>query len=237
MASPLSFPDHPKRDSPYEPAPAATLDHPPPPSPCRRLHLEGQRVMGYPPVIGYPHPYHEPPQPSPDPTQRLTGSGFARCILAAFVMIVVLLCTINIIVDAVLRPTLPLFMIASLSVSDFNASGSVLTAIWETSVAVDNPNSKLKVQFDKVQCSVYFREPKDYLARTTVEPLLVGTKGRGVIDLTMATAGTEGWPERTVVEDISWEQRSGTVSFALDLEMMCTFRHGLWWTRYVRFRV
>lgn len=237
MASPSSVPDHPKRDPTYQPSLAATLDHAPPSTPCQTLHLESQPVMGYPPVVGYPHPYHEPAQPSPDPARRFAGLGFARGVLAVLVLLAVLLCTINIIYDVVLQPKVPVFTVTSLSVSDFNASGSVLTANWETSVAVDNPNSRLKVRFDNIRCVVYYRDPGDYLAWTTGEPLLVGTKGRGVIDSKMVTAGAEGQPERRVVEDISRERRSGTMSFALALEMTATFRDGSWWTRHARLRV
>ncbi|XP_030469534.2 uncharacterized protein LOC115687958 [Syzygium oleosum] len=220
-------------------SPSSALDHPPPPSaPCQPLHVESQPVVGYPPVIGYPHPCPEPPQPSsPDCPRRFAGTGFARGVLAGLVLFAVLLCTINIIVKVVVQPKLPVFTVTSLSVSDFNASGSALTANWETSVAVDNPNSKLRVRFDDIQCYVYYRDPRDYLAWTTVDPTSVGMKGRGVIDARMATAGASGQPERTVVEDIGRERRSGTVGFALDLEMKGTFRYGSWWTRHVRLPV
>lgn len=220
-------------------SPSSALDHPPPPSaPCQPLHVESQQVMGYPPVIGYPHPCPEPPQPSsPNPPRRFAGIGFARSVLAGLVLFAVLLCTINIIFKVVMQPKLPVFTVTSLSVSDFNASGSALTANWETSVAVYNPNNKLRIRFVDIQCYVYYRDPRDYLAWTTVDPISVGMKGRGVIDARMATAGALGQLERTVAEDIGRQRRSGTVGFALDLEMKCTFRYGSWWTRHVRLPV
>ncbi|KAL3715988.1 hypothetical protein ACJRO7_007708 [Eucalyptus globulus] len=213
--------------------------------------------MGYPSTIGFLHPYHKPlppPQPSPDPTWRFAGLGFARSMLAVLVMFAVLLCTINIIFNVVMRPKPPVFTVDSLSVSDFNVLGSVLMVNWETSVAVDNPDSRLEVRFDEIRCFLCYGDPQYYLAWTTREPFSVGTKGRGKIYLRMATGRRRGgrckiWalnlkkkggkerPEPMVVEDIGWDRHSGTVSFALVLELRSTFRYGSWGRRHARLRV
>ncbi|XP_039161160.1 uncharacterized protein LOC120289849 [Eucalyptus grandis] len=195
MASPSWVPDHPKRDAPRQHPPAATLDHLLPSAPCQPLHLESQPVMGYPSTIGFPHPYHKPLpplQPSPDPTGRFAGPGFACGMLEVLVMFAVLLCTINIIFNVVMRPKPPVFTVDSLSVSDFNVLGSVLMANWETSVAVDNPDSRLEVRFDEIRCFLCYGDPQYYLAWTTREPFSVGTKGRGKIYLRMAISRRRG---------------------------------------------
>nr|XP_027070700.1 uncharacterized protein LOC113695754 [Coffea arabica] len=67
-----------------------------------------------------------------------------------------------------IRTQIPEFDVSSLAVSNLNGNDSVITANWDVNITVFKPDTDLRVDFDSVKASIFY---KNYpLAAAAVEP-------------------------------------------------------------------
>jgi LEA14-like dessication related protein len=248
MASPSE--DQPKKEPGDQSSPTGN-------APGSRNH---QPEMGYPPVMGYPnpnphwqlpgnpppyhgYPYHyvQPPPRThypPDPYAS-PMPGFVRGCLMVMTAFVFLSFVSTVMVWLILRPELPVFRVAALSVSDFKtASNSDFTASWAVDVTVENPNHKLNVFINQIDSFVYYN---DYILTSSLkaESLLLNPKGHGVLHVTLSTNNTDDRHvvDEWVVDDMGEDRNGGSVSFDLRMLVSSTFKSGGWWARGGKLKV
>ncbi|KFK34492.1 hypothetical protein AALP_AA5G152600 [Arabis alpina] len=260
MPSPPEEETQPKPESVSGSGPGQTSDtnqQPPPPPPSQSQQ--------YPPVMGFPGyqqpaypaypnaPYNHqqqyayaqappasyygpsyPPQQNPV-YQRPAPSGFFKGILTGLIILVLLLCISTTITWLVLRPQIPAFSVTNFSVSNFNVTGPVFSAQWTANLTVDNPNTKLKGYFDRIQGFIYNNNAiteDDFLASAFFQPVYVETKKSVMIGETI-TAGEKDQPKvpSWVGEDMKKERETGTVSFNLRMSVWVTFKTDGWSAR------
>ncbi|XVE96307.1 hypothetical protein REPUB_Repub02eG0210000 [Reevesia pubescens] len=215
-------------------------------------------AMGYPPQMMYPngqYPGYPPPphgynqypyaQPPPAPyynqgyasTQPDQCSGFARGIVAAMILLIVLSCLSSLITWAVLRPEIPVFRVDNMSVSNFNTSANPFTATWDTNLTVENPNHKLRVYFDKILGAMFYDE-EDSLGSSWLNPVFIETKTKTTMHAVISANGSAQnavpiWVAREMAKD----RGTGSVTFILRFRVWATFKSGTWWTRSLLMRV
>uniref|UniRef100_A0A1J3E9R6 Protein YLS9 n=1 Tax=Noccaea caerulescens TaxID=107243 RepID=A0A1J3E9R6_NOCCA len=242
-----------ERDTTQQPPPPPPQSQSPPPQP-----------QTYPPVMGFPG-YNQPPYPNypnapynhqqyayaqappaayygsaypgqQNPVyQRPAPSGFFRGILTGLIVLVVLLCISTTITWLVLRPQVPVFSVNNFSVSNFNVTGPVFSAQWTANLTVENPNTKLRGYFDRVQGFVYHQNAiaeDESLSMAFFQPVYVETKKSVSIGETF-TAGEKEQPKLPswVVEEMKKERDTGTVSFDLRMVVWVTFKTDGWSAR------
>ncbi|ESQ45255.1 hypothetical protein EUTSA_v10010982mg [Eutrema salsugineum] len=258
MPSPPEEGTQPKTESGSGQTSERDTNQPPSPPP------QTQPQSSYPPVMGFPG-YHQAPYPNypnapynhqqyayaqappasyygssypaqQNPVyQRPAPSGFFRGILAGLVVLVVLLCISTTITWLVLRPQIPVFSVTNFSVSNFNVTGPVFSAQWTANLTVENPNSKLKGYFDRIQGFIYNQNAigeDDFLAKAFFQPVYVETKKSVSIGETL-TAGEKEQPKvpSWVGEEMKKERETGTVSFDLRMAVWVTFKTEGWSAR------
>ncbi|CAN8254682.1 unnamed protein product [Cochlearia groenlandica] len=257
MPSPPEEETRPKPNS--DPGQTSERDtHQPPPPPPQTQTQPYPPVMGYPgysqaPYPNYPNaPYNHqqyayaqappasyygssyPVQQNPV-YQRPAPSSFFRGILTGLIVLVVLLCVSTTITWLVLRPQIPVFSVTNFSVSNFNVTGPVFSAQWTANLTVENPNTKLKGYFDRIQGFVYNQNANgedDFLATAFFQPVYVETKKSVSIGETLTTGEKEkpkvpSW----VGEEMKKERETGTVSFDLRMVVWVTFKTEGWAAR------
>ncbi|KAF5737412.1 hypothetical protein HS088_TW13G00292 [Tripterygium wilfordii] len=218
-------------------------------------------TMGYPPAMGYPpgqpgYPYpgynqyhhQQNPYTQAPPAyyydsqaachqQQSKSSGVARGILSAVILVVFVMGTTTILTWLVLRPQIPRFRLEAFSVSNFNTKPG-FTANWEGNFTIENPNHKLKVHADEIECSVYYKQD-EIVASAAMAPFTLDI-GETIMTQTKLSANNTGYDQpvvgAAVVDDMAEERRGGSVSFSLRLMIWSTFKSG-WWTRRCGMRV
>lgn len=152
------------------------------------------------------------------------------------ITVIIITCVASIITWLVLRPEIPVIHVDKLSVSGLNLSNPEFSARWDAGVIVDNPNHKLKIYLEQVECFVYYKET--FLSSSPVDPIFLETRSRNVMAATLATNNTEQHSVgRWVVEDIGKERSGGAVSFNVRMLVLATFKYGAWWTRHASMKV
>ncbi|KAA8518467.1 hypothetical protein F0562_015941 [Nyssa sinensis] len=163
----------------------------------------GQVATGYPqfaPPTNSAHPYAAaPPPPSAFYTtavtapyqnypDRLLCSSFLRCLIVTVLTVFLIMGAVFFIVWLVLRPRLPEFRVASASVSPLNATASELTATWDFSILVTNPNGKLTVFYDRLDTTVFYGD--DFLlSQTELPPFSQTKKNQTILHARLAVDG------------------------------------------------
>ncbi|KAL1199876.1 NDR1/HIN1-like protein 10 [Cardamine amara subsp. amara] len=240
-------------------------NQPPPPPPPQSQPPPLQQPQAYPPVMGFPGYHQQAPYPSypnapynhqqyayaqappasyygsPYPPQqnpvyqRPASSGFFRGIFTGLIVLVVLLCISTTITWLILRPQIPDFSLTNFSVSNFNLTEPVLSAQWMANLTIENPNTKLKGYFDRIQGLVYHENAiaeDEFLAMSFFPPVFVETKKSVVIGETL-TAGRKEQPQvpSWVGEEMKKEKETGTVTFNLRMAVWVTFKTDGWSAR------
>lgn len=100
---------------------------------------------------------------------------------------------------------------------------------------MENPNTKLKGYFDRIQGFIYNHNAigeDDFLATAFFQPVYVETKKSVVIGETL-TAGEKEQPKvpSWVGEEMKKERETGTVSFNLRMAVWVTFKTDGWSAR------
>ncbi|XP_022748418.1 NDR1/HIN1-like protein 10 [Durio zibethinus] len=235
---------------------------PPPPSepPNNQSPAHGYPpAMGYPPQMMYPnapHPGYPPPPPhgynhypytQPPPafyysqgypsSQHDRCSGFARGIIAAMILLIVLSCLSSLITWAVLRPQIPVFHVDNMSVSNFNTSSTPFTATWDTNLTLENPNHKLRLYFDRIVGAMFYNE-EDSLGSAWLNPIFMDTQTKTTIHAVISANGSaQNAVPIWLAQEMGKDRATGAVSFALRFRVWATFKSGSWWTRSLILRV
>jgi hypothetical protein len=203
-------------------------------------------VIGYPAqssqvAAGYPaaptaYPYAvKPPsytrlyQRRVGPTgSRSVSSFFCRLIMAAAALFAIL-GVVFFITWLVLKPQLPEFRVDSASVSPLNLTGSELTATWNLTLLVRNPNTKLRIYYESVEASLVYGNGPDglLLGTTTLAPFFQGKKNETRIRVGLSVVGE--YVGEDVVTKISGERARGSVGFGVRVFAWVRFRTGSWW--------
>ncbi|KAK1587167.1 hypothetical protein Q3G72_010284 [Acer saccharum] len=207
------------------------------------------------PVTGYPapnpnghpaHPYQAPPPPlsqpyhyppyyqsAPPPLYPNRRRSFLRTILVVTVAFFVIFGSILLIFWLVVRPHLPEFQLTSLSVSNFSASQSRVTATWDARYRAYNPNKKMTVSYYDVVSYIFFKS--DFLTSTQIAPFKQDTRNQ--TDLTAKFSIIDYYVDAKHVNDLNSQRTHGSVNFNVKLEAIAGFRYGAWRARRRLIRV
>ncbi|CAK7331983.1 unnamed protein product [Dovyalis caffra] len=185
-----------------------------------------------PPPTGNAYPYQAPPPPQPTnpyyystnqpyPNQRAT---LLRRLIAALIIFAVIFFTILFICWLVIRPHLPEFRITSLSVSNFNvsSSSSSVTGDWNARFQAYNPNKKLKISYDELRSSIYYKS--ELLSQTRIPPFKQGKKN--VTDINAEYGALSSYIDGRVANQINGDKGRGLVSFNLRVLADAGFKVG-----------
>lgn len=213
----------------------SSSDNKNPPPPAMETHAP---ATGYPPPAPHPsyHPYQAYPYPAPPPPpypaypyqshpQPGRSTVFLRRFLLLLIAAFVILGAISLILWLVLRPHLPRVFVTSASVSPFNQSTVSLTADWDFSFRVDNPNGKMGVFYDRIDASVLY--DLSLLADTSVPPMYQGQRNSTSFSARLAAVSeyVDNW------KGMAEERGKGVVKFDVRLVAWVRFRAGAWRTR------
>ncbi|XP_059668656.1 NDR1/HIN1-like protein 10 [Cornus florida] len=200
-------------------------------------------VTGYPAppghvAIGYPHAAAPPPSAFYTVAYHHQFHTHVRhsllChLIAALLTVILIIGAIFSIVWLVLRPRLPEFTVASATVSPINATASEVTATWDVSLLIKNPNTKLTVFYDSLDASVFYGD--SLLTQTELRPFSQPKNKQNLIRsrfaLVRANVGDN------VAKAISSDRARGSVSFGVRVLSLVRFRTGGWRMRKHLLRV
>ncbi|XP_068658129.1 NDR1/HIN1-like protein 10 [Aristolochia californica] len=188
---------------------------------------------GYPSYPSYPsHSYPYPSYPYPPPPRQpyahsLRRASLFRRLVAAFIAACVIFGAVTLIVWLVLRPRVPKFSVTAMSVTPFNLSRTQLTASWDVTLAVDNPNKKMNIYYDSLKASVFYDD--ELLAENALAPFFM--EKRNSTTLTARLAAISGYVDVSAAKDMTAERAEGQVKFDVGVIAGVRFRAGDWWTR------
>ncbi|KAI9195290.1 hypothetical protein LWI28_013561 [Acer negundo] len=186
-----------------------------------------------PPPLSQPYhypPYYQSAAPPPYPNPR---RSFLRTILVVTVAFFVIFGSVLLIFWLVVRPHLPEFQLSSLSVSNFSANQSRVTATWDARYHVYNPNKKMTVSYYDVVSYILFKS--DLLTSTHIAPFKQDTRNQ--TDLTAKFSIIDSYVDAKLVNDLNSERTHGSVTFNVRLEAIAGFRYGAWRARRRLIRV
>jgi len=102
-----------------------------------------------------------------------------RCIaLLCCIIILIPVCILVIFIDS-LHPSMPMFEVDLASINSLNINGSKLTAEWDITLFVKNPNHYHSVSYDNVSIGINYNDKHNLLATTLINPF---NQGRYEID-------------------------------------------------------
>ncbi|KAL3610948.1 hypothetical protein D5086_001968 [Populus alba] len=196
-----------------------------------------------PPPAGSAYPYQAPPPHQPTypytyntnqtyPNQRAI---FLRRLIIALIIFTGILFTILFICWLVIRPHFPEFRVTSLSISNFNvsSSSSTVTGTWNARYQVSNPNKKMKISYNEIQTSIFYKS--EVLSRTRIPPFRQGK--RNVTDIDVEYGATSSYIGQRTVSQINSDEGRGLVSFNLRIVADAGFKAEGFWTRRRLLRV
>ncbi|KAG9455040.1 hypothetical protein H6P81_007944 [Aristolochia fimbriata] len=183
----------------------------------------------YPPPSAYPsYPSYPYPAPPPQPYQQsLRRATLLRRLVAGFIAACVIFGAVTLIIWLVLRPHVPDFSVTSVAVTPFNLSGNQLTASWDLTFAVDNPNKKMNIYYDSLKASVFYDD--ELLAENALAPFYMET--RNSTTLRARLAAVSGYVDGAVAKDMADDRGKGQLKFDVGVVAWVRFRAGDWWTR------
>ncbi|GMY17831.1 ndr1/hin1-like protein 10 [Fagus crenata] len=143
-------------------------------------------VTGYPapngcppPQPGVAYPYHaNQPNPYPypyayvQPNRASSSCAFIRSFILAMMVAFIMMGVTIFIVWLVLRPRFPEFQVESVSLTNFSASNSSssITGKWNFRFSVTNPNKKMSISYDVVQCLLFYNP--EFISETRIPPTI-----------------------------------------------------------------
>ncbi|GMY26880.1 ndr1/hin1-like protein 10 [Fagus crenata] len=143
-------------------------------------------VTGYPapngcplPQPGVAYPYHANqlnPYPYPyayvQPNRASSSRAFIRSFILAMMVAFIVMGVTIFIIWLVLRPRFPEFQVEFVSLTNFSASNSSSSIIgnWNFRFSVTNPNKKMSISYDVVQCLLFYK-PK-FISETRIPPTI-----------------------------------------------------------------
>ncbi|KAJ8899261.1 hypothetical protein K2173_017293 [Erythroxylum novogranatense] len=213
-----------------------TMAHPPMQQGYNYYHAYNTNGYGYSYAQAPPASYYHPQYYQSQQIMQ-QSSNFVRGMLLGFMFLLLFMFSTSMIMWLILRPEFPVFRINNFSVTNFNATPPVIfTANWDANLTVENPNTKLKVDFDRIENFVYDAED-DQLASSFSQPFSLETKTSQVMVATMSANGTSQLEEGSLtVEKLGKERSSGDVTFSVRMVFWTTFKAS-WWTRHAILKV
>ncbi|KAI4348892.1 hypothetical protein L6164_009558 [Bauhinia variegata] len=245
LATNITINIHPNQPAYPMPPPPHTMAYPPAPPGYGYGH--GQQNYNNPhphPYAGYPngyanrHAYNYYPQPQGAAGGTYYGSAatmqqynpapsnfFRRFIMCSiFLLMGLFLCSI--IANMILRPKAPVYKLESFSVSNFNAGNSSVTADWASKITIENPNKRLNAYFSNLKVTVYHKQVE--LAHSFwLHGFELQTQQNTHMDVNLSLNSQNSSLQipRHVVEEITKERASGTITIGVGLSMLTTFRY------------
>lgn len=205
-------------------------------------------VTGYPAqssqiAAGYPAYAYVAPPPSygpglgPNPAQdyyRRRNAFLCRVITFGTVAFAIIGFTF-LVVWLVLKPRMPEFRVDSATVSELNLTQAALTAEWNFTLFVRNPNTKLSLYYDRLEASVLYPGSSDSLGTTPLQPFSQPKRSQTRVPVPFEVVSE--YVGEDVAAGISGEKSAGSVGFRVRVFALVKFRSGFWWTRERLLRV
>ncbi|CAL5194314.1 unnamed protein product [Lathyrus oleraceus] len=182
---------------------------------------------GYP--VGVPYPYAAPPRPSSYPTttafyqqQPATftyqqPSTRLKSILCGFISVITVILGITILIGYFnLKPRAPEFRVDSASLSSFNFNASGLTAKWNFSLTVSNPNKKIDISYEAIAAGVFYNAGENdigLLASTRLAPFRQPTQSKTSLQVELLVVNE--FLDNRVANGIAGGRVRGVVNFGL----------------------
>ncbi|KAJ0089232.1 hypothetical protein Patl1_32698 [Pistacia atlantica] len=196
-------------------------------------------VTGYPVTYAYaaPPPPPQPPRSHVDPTSyyhqpdRRAGSTLLRRIIVMVLAFLTVMALASFITWLVFRPQLPQFRVDSGSVSQLNTTEptSSLSATWQFTLTVKNPNEKLAISYNSLQASVAYAGLE--VATTQLAPFSQEKGNETHLDFRLG-AVDEYVGERVVSRIEEDRKARGLVDFSVGVYGWVRFKTGWWEMRW-----
>ncbi|XP_018846127.1 NDR1/HIN1-like protein 26 [Juglans regia] len=176
---------------------------------------------GVPPPSSYPQAYR-----TVGPRHSGSRPSFLCRLIAAATVLFAILGLVFLITWLVLKPRLPEFRVDSVSASPLNTTGSQLTAAWNITLVVRNPNTKLSIYYDRLQASVVYRDLSQ-ISTMPLPPFFQPKRNETRVRFQLGVVGQ--YVGEDVATEISDERAGGSVGFGITVFAWMRFRTGSWW--------
>ncbi|XP_020233854.1 NDR1/HIN1-like protein 10 [Cajanus cajan] len=147
-------------------------------------------------------------------------------ILACIAFIACIVVMTLFIIFSVVKPKLPEFRVdsASLTVLNLNNTEPYLTATWNVTLVITNPNHNLAIAYDAVSASVMYGNDA-VLARTLLQPFL--QKSRSDTALQIHCAVVNEFLHAGLAAGLASDRANGSVQFGLAFWALISYRAGI----------
>jgi hypothetical protein len=177
--------------------------------------------------IQWQHPPTKKPQRHQPTTLRrrfqfLCILSVARSFLCGFIFIITVIVTILFIAVTIsyfiLKPCFPEFRVNSATLTSFTFNNSDLTAKWDISLIVSNPNKKLEITYNAIAASIYYENELELLASTQLPPFNQPKQSNNVIGVQFEILNE--FIDNSVSDGIADGRIHGFVQFGMVLNVM-----------------
>jgi hypothetical protein len=177
--------------------------------------------------IQWQHPPTKKPQRHQPTTLRrrfqfLCILSVARSFLCGFIFIITVIVTILFIAVTIsyfiLKPCFPEFRVNSATLTSFTFNNSDLTAKWDISLIVSNPNKKLEITYNAIAASIYYENELELLASTQLAPFNQPKQSNNVIGVQFEILNE--FIDNSVSDGIADGRIHGFVQFGMVLNVM-----------------
>ncbi|MQM08193.1 hypothetical protein Taro_041042 [Colocasia esculenta] len=187
----------------------------------------------------YPAPPPPPPGPYYQPPNNAYGGNttFLRRLIIITIAVFLIVGFATFIAWLVLRPRIPVFAVTSATVSSFNVSvgSQQMSAEFNLSVSVRNPNKRVGLSYDELDAAVLYRST--LISETSLAPFYQEKGDSRVLPARFSAVGR--YVGGDVANGIAGERSSngGAVVFHVRFFGRVNFRSGAWRTRRHYMRV
>ncbi|KAK2364479.1 NDR1/HIN1 protein [Trifolium repens] len=146
----------------------------------------------------------------------------ARSFLFGFIFVITVIVTILFIAVTIsyfiLKPCFPEFRVNSATLTSFTFNNSDLTAKWDISLIVSNPNKKLEITYNAIAASIYYENELELLASTQLPPFNQPKQSNNVIGVQFEILNE--FIDNSVSDGIADGRIHGFVQFGMVLNVM-----------------
>ncbi|KAI5425348.1 uncharacterized protein LOC127128953 [Lathyrus oleraceus] len=211
----------------YQPGPGG---YPPGPhGPPPPFHPYPPPPHGYPQYPPQPQGYNNYPGHAPYyPPQNYHSDVGGRSFIRGFIMCSCFIFTgffvSTLIMAFILHPKLPLYKVNAMSVENFNTS-SVLTGDWSISLAILNPNTKLKGYFSDFKVDVVHDQTSE-IAMSFVPNFQLEKQEEKQMDVKASSSnrGNVVSFQKWDLDKMSNEKQGGSITFGLKVTSIAEFK-------------
>ncbi|KAK7345228.1 hypothetical protein VNO77_15819 [Canavalia gladiata] len=229
-ASPLPITAYSTHPPPYPPP--YPMYYPPPGYPMGQNPNPHAYPHGYAYYTNtYPAGYHYPPTNvyyGPPPTSS-ASSRFYRSFILCSCMLLMCFFLFSLIVTLALRPRLPVYKVASFSVTNFSTAPT-LTGQWNMKITIENPNEKLVAYFSDLKVDVAYKD--GVVAVNYASGFVLNRNDQVDMSVTASPKQAErDMIEKNTMEDLVKDRGTGSVTFSLKVSSVNMFKSGSYSTR------